>query len=146
MHAHPLQQHQSTYMNYAFWSGKKSTVNSWKLPSSSANGWIEVAHYRSCSVSLILASHSFSSTGLPKRVSCCVYALNTQWFICEPPAYTCPAVQLNGLIRAWFTGMRRLFSFASLERMCTFILFIKASLTRGQSVQNNKAMFSSLEL
>lgn len=86
------------------------------------------------------------STETRQLLHLCNGALNTQWFIYEPAAYACPAVQLNGLIRAWFTGMRRLFSLASLERMFTFILFIKASLTRGQSVQNNKAMFSSLEL
>ncbi len=105
------------------------------------NGWIEVAHYRSCSVSLISASQSFSSSGLPKCIShlhLCGGAWNTQRFIYKPAAYVCPAVLLNALIRAWFTGTRGLFCFASLERMFTLILFIKASLTRGQNVQNNK--------
>ncbi len=120
----------------------KSKLSIVESPCLAPNGWIEVAHYRLCSVSLISASQSsFSSLGLAKcirRLCLCGGAWNTQRFIYKPTAYVCPAVLLNAFIRAWFTGMRGLFCFASLERMFTFILFIKASLTRGQNVQNNK--------
>ncbi len=135
------------FYELCIWEKVNSIVES---PCLAPNGWIEVAHYRLCSVSLISASQSsFSSLGLAKcirRLCLCGGAWNTQRFIYKPTAYVCPAVLLNAFIRAWFTGMRGLFCFASLERMFTFILFIKHLWQEVRMFKTIRTMFLSLEL